>query len=310
MTVTGRLNVALLVIGGFVAIISAGCAPQDTQQVQADQFALRGMVANNQQRIDSLQEKIQRLDDRISELEHNGPATPGSSKQLDSIQQRLNKLESQANFAQPGAANASSATPPSPAAPGEAPAPGAEGTPTADGSPTAAGTPTAAGSPGAGSAAVPGDTSNSASAASAGTPSWQAMMDQELSASHDDQGGKLYQTGLVHLKAGRYPQALSQFEALQRHYPKSNLSEPAEFFAANALYEMGKYDQAILQFNDQTMRFPKGRFASAALLREAQAFMKINDRIDARLTLQKLLSDLPDSPEAPMAKSMMQTLAS
>jgi TolA-binding protein len=136
------------------------------------------------------------------------------------------------------------------------------------------------------------------------------MMDQELSATHDDPGEQLYRQGLVDLKANQYPQALSHFQTLQRKYPKSSLSEPAEFFAANALDEMGKYDQAILQYNDQTMRFPKGRFASAALLREAQAFMKINDRIDARLTLQKLLSDLPESPEAPMAKSMMQTLAS
>lgn len=136
------------------------------------------------------------------------------------------------------------------------------------------------------------------------------MMDQELATSHVDPGERLYRQGLLELKANRYPAALSQFQTLQRRYPKSSLSEPAEYFAANALYEMGKYDQAILQFNDQTMRFPKGRFASAALLREAQAFMKINDRIDARLTLQKLLSDLPDSPEAPMAKSMMQTLAS
>jgi tol-pal system protein YbgF len=136
------------------------------------------------------------------------------------------------------------------------------------------------------------------------------MMDQELTAAHDDPGEKLYRAGLVQLKANNYSQALNQFQTLQRRYPKSSLSEPAEFFAANALYEMGKYDQAILQFNDQTMRFPKGHFASAALLREAQAFMKINDRIDARLTLQKLLNDLPDSPEAPMAKSMMQTLAS
>jgi tol-pal system protein YbgF len=136
------------------------------------------------------------------------------------------------------------------------------------------------------------------------------MLDQELAASHDESGGKLYHAGLVQLKANNYSLALAQFETLQRRYPKSSLSEPAEFFAGNALYEMGKYDQAILQFNDQTMRFPKGRTASAALLREAQAFMKINDRIDARLTLQKLLTDLPDSPEAPMAKSMMQTLAS
>ncbi len=136
------------------------------------------------------------------------------------------------------------------------------------------------------------------------------MMDQELTASHDDPGEKLYRAGLVELKASKYSQALGQFQTLQHRYPQSSLSEPAEFFAANALYEMGNYDQAILQFNDQTMRFPKGHFTSAALLREARAFMKINDRIDARLTLQKLLSDLPDSPEAPMAKSMMQTLAS
>jgi TolA-binding protein len=135
------------------------------------------------------------------------------------------------------------------------------------------------------------------------------MMDQELTASYDDPAAKLYHTALVNLKAGNDAVALGQLQNLQRHYPKSDLSEPAEFFSANALYDIGKYDQAILQFNDLTMRFPKGKFASAALLREALAFMKINDRIDARLTLQKLLSDHPDSPEAPQAKSMMQTLA-
>jgi TolA-binding protein len=72
---------------------------------------------------------------------------------------------------------------------------------------------------------------------------------------------------------------------------------------------MGKYEQAILQFNDVTMRFPSGKFASASMLREAQAFQKINDQIDARLTLQKLVNDHPDSPEAAAAKSMMQGMA-
>jgi tol-pal system protein YbgF len=112
------------------------------------------------------------------------------------------------------------------------------------------------------------------------------------------------------MKAGRYAQAVAKFQDLQRRYPKSELSEAAEYFSANGLYESGKYDQSILQFNDLTMRFPRGRFATAALLREAQAFIKINDRIDARLTLQKLLNDHPEAPEAPSAKSMMQTLTS
>ena len=88
------------------------------------------------------------------------------------------------------------------------------------------------------------------------------------------------------------------------------LSEPAEYFSANALYESGKYDQAILQFNDLAMRFPKGRFTCAALLREGQAFVQINDRLDARLTLQKLVSDHNDCPEASEASAMMKTRAS
>ena len=319
----GRLLV--LTVSGLAAIILIGCAPNaDDQQIQADQFALRGMVANNQQQIDSLQTNIQRLEDRVSELEHNGTASGGGGNRLASIEQRLDKLESQVNSAPAGAAGAqpaAGATPEGPAAPEAAPgtsgSEGGEETPAAVPTPTSPNPGAAAAPPNAGpaapanaEAAAPSNAGAAAPAAATSAPSWRAMLDQELATTHDDPGEKLYRAGLVELKGNNYSQALNQLQTLQHRYPKSSLSEPAEFFAANALYEMGNYDQAILQFNDQTMRFPKSRFASAALLREAQAFMKINDRIDARLTLQKLLSDLPDSAEAPMAKSMMQTLAS
>jgi tol-pal system protein YbgF len=144
-----------------------------------------------------------------------------------------------------------------------------------------------------------------------GSPSWRAMVNAELASaqSSSDPAAKVYRAGLIAMKAGKYPNAIGVFQGLQRRYPKSPLSEPAEYFSANALYELGKYDQSILQFNDLVMRFPRGRFASASLLSEAQAFMKMGDRIDARLTLQKLLSDHPDAPEATSARAMMNSLA-
>src|SRR5262249_40118170 len=135
------------------------------------------------------------------------------------------------------------------------------------------------------------------------------LLDQELAANHSDPGAKLYRSGLTDLKAGEYAQGVAKMQDLQRKYPKSDLSEPAEFFAGNGLFELGKFDQAILQFNDLTMRFPNGHYSTASLLREAQAFVKINDPIDARLTLQKLIAEHPDAPEAPMARSMMESLA-
>ena len=56
-----------LALGAAGVLILAGCAPQaDTGQIQSDQFALRGMVASDQQQIDALQEKISRLNDRVA----------------------------------------------------------------------------------------------------------------------------------------------------------------------------------------------------------------------------------------------------
>ncbi|MDO8433689.1 MAG: outer membrane protein assembly factor BamD [Candidatus Binatus sp.] len=141
---------------------------------------------------------------------------------------------------------------------------------------------------------------------------WQQELDQEIdqAKASSEPGVKLYRSGLDAMKAGKYPLAVTIFTKLQHSFPKSALSEPAEYFAANALYETGKYDQAILQFNDLVMRYPKGRFASAALLREAEAFLKLNDRIDARLTLQKLVADHAGTPQATGANTMMKDLAS
>ena len=122
-------------------------------------------------------------------------------------------------------------------------------------------------------------------------------------------------TNLVDMKAGKYPNAIAKFQAFQRGHPKSPLAEPAEYFSANALFELGardpsNYNQSILQFNDLAMRYPKGRFAANAQLREAQAFLRTNDSLDARLTLQKLVRDHPGTAEAAAADAMMKNMAS
>ena len=316
----GPPGVALAAIVATFAL--AGCAAGgDMQQLQQNDFALRGMVANDHQQIDALHEQIARLSDRVTELEHGSGGDDsgggGGTNKLADLEARLKKLE-QAS-AQPGIT------------PGLPPAPGAMASPVPGAAPPTGVPPEAGAAPG--SAATPSDSdtgddsgsdegaagSETASSATPGAaipppapvaPNWRDSLGQELATAHSDAGAKLYHAGLVALQANKYPQGLAKLQDLQRRYPKSTLSEPAEYFSANALFEMGKYDQSILQFNDVNMRFPNGRFASASLLREAQAFIKINDPIDARLTLQKLINDHPDAPEAPSARAMMQSLAS
>jgi TolA-binding protein len=269
-----------------LAFALMGCTQQsDLQQLNQNEFTLRGMIASDRQQIDALQQQIKRQNDEITELKH-GAAGGGDASSLND---KVAKLETEVAALQAGMAATPGVTlPPS----------DTTGTTTAGIAPGS----TVAPGPAAAAPAVPAET----------PPSWPGELDQEITdaKSSSEPGIKMYRQGLDAMKAGKYPLAVTYFTKLQHSYPKSPLSEPAEYFAANALYELGEFDKAILQFNDLVMRFPKGKYASAALLREAQAFLKLNDRIDARLTLQKLVADRGGTPEATAANSMMKDLAS
>jgi tol-pal system protein YbgF len=210
-------------------------------------------------------------------------------------------------------------------APGEEAAPGAssEGTPpegeggAAEGG-SAEGAAAPAGNPAAGNAPPGEEVASAPSAAvpenapAASGPRWPQDLEQELNSPATAKGGagKLFRSGLEAMKQRDYSDAVARFGTVQKKYPHSDLTEPAAYFSANALNEMGKYDQAILQYNDLVMRYPKGKYSSEALLREGQAFMQINDKIDARLTLQKLVSDHAGTPQAAEAGAMLKTLES
>jgi tol-pal system protein YbgF len=266
------------------AFALAGCTPQgDLQQLNQNQFTLRGMIASDRQQIEALKAQVARQNDQIEELKHN---SEGGGP--DPLNDKVAKLETEVSALQAGMA----------ATPGLVVPPAGDST----GSTGSTVPSTGPAGPGPAAPVTPVETA----------PTWPAELDQEIAGANgsSEPGIKIYRQGLDAMKAGKYPLAVANFTKLQHSYPKSALSEPAEYFAANALYESGEFDKAILQFNDLVMRFPKGKYAGAALLREAEAFLKLNDRIDARLTLQKLIADHGGTPEATAANGMMKDLAS
>lgn len=273
-------------------VFAAGCsADQDIQQLNQNEFALRGMIASDRQQIDALNNQVRRLQDEIAQLKHGGEAAEAQGGALPKdANDRLARLESEVGALQaalpsiPPAPAVGSETPPAgvPGAPASAPPPGAP--------PATAAAPAAPVEP---------------------SPTWPQELDQELAATQSSRepGAKLYREGLNAMKSGHYPAAIEKLARVQRNYPKSPLSEPAEYFAANGLYESGKFDQSIIQFNDVVMRFPRGKYTCQSLLREGQAFTKLNDKIDARLTLQKLSSSDQCTSQQQVANNLLKSLA-
>ena len=305
------MRISSIVIGaGMIAAFGllAGCADEsgNINQLNQNEFALRGMIATDRQQMDALRAELKRTQDQVAELQHAGAATSGGNAPAD-VNDRLSKLESEVNAMQ--VAMPASASPP--AVPG---APGAE-VPTVAGAPalpppgappsgaSIAGLPAAPAAP-----AAPGATTAGAEPA----PTWPQDLDKEIAAAQNssDPGIKVYRKGLDAMKTGNYPSAIINFAKVQHSYPKSPLSEPAQYFTANAFYENGKYEQAVLQFNDLTMRFPSSRYLCESLLREGQSFVRLNDRIDARLTLQKLAGNSNCATESATANNMLKDLGS
>lgn len=316
---------------GMLALV-AGCAPtSDVQQVANEQFEVRSMVASNQQAIQGLDNRLRRVEDQIQRMEHGGTPSSGKlQKQVNHLQNELADLQTRLHLPPTATANnsgtpAPGSVPPGPMPPGYtppgslppgSPAPGstppevssAENGETPPNQGNTAGEGTETPTPGQKLAAVPPSETSMPAATSPNR--WRRELDHQLAVAGNSGGSaeRIYRSGLESMKKGKYADAIEHFSTLSRKYPHSSLNEPAEYFAANAYYQQGKFERAILQFNDVSMRFPKGRFASQALLREAQAFLKINDKIDARLTLQKLVNEYAGTPEAQAANALMQNV--
>ncbi|HVN30286.1 MAG TPA: outer membrane protein assembly factor BamD [Candidatus Binataceae bacterium] len=298
------MRISSILIGACAMVAAAflgGCADEsgNINQLNQNEFALRGMIASDRQEMDSLRAELKRTQDQVAELQHANAGGEAGNASAD-VSARVSRLESEMNAVQaamPATASAApgAETPPVPGVPPVASAPGAPPPPS--------------------TASVAGGPPGASAASAAGTepaPTWPQDLDKEIAASQDskDPGAKVYRKGLDAMKTGNYPAAIIQFAKVQHNFPKSPLSEPAQYFTANAFYENSKYEQAVLQFNDLTMRFPSSRYLCESLLREGQSFVRLNDRIDARLTLQKLAGNSNCATESVAANNMLKDLGS
>ncbi len=116
-----------------------------------------------------------------------------------------------------------------------------------------------------------------------------------------------YHAGLQALHEQHYDEVIRIFRDFQRQYPTSEMADDAQYWIGESYFLQGDYNRAILEFND-VLKYRRGDRVPGALLRQAQAFLEIGDKTDARLILQKLQNDYPDSDPAREAAALLPGL--
>lgn len=119
-----------------------------------------------------------------------------------------------------------------------------------------------------------------------------------------------YREGFDLMRRGDYQTAIQKFREFLRKSPKADLADNAQYWIGEAYYAARDYNRAILEFNEVLLRYPKGDKVPAALLRQAFAFADLGDKVDARLVLQKLVSEHGNTPEAEQGRQKLAELSS
>ncbi len=259
-----------------LAAVASGCATRaDLVKVQKDQREVRALLADTQVAVDSLRRKVEQIRSQIDESNRaGGRGARGGSRPTEELEKRLAELE--ARLAAQGQTIPPVGVMPGTPAVGETPPVGASQAPTPE--PT-----------------KPLTVS-------------EAALAREDAALQGTKVDEEYRDGIRAVKAGQCDQAEPKFRAFIRKNPKSDLADNAQYWVGECYYRLKNYNKAIVELNDVLSKYPKGDKVPSALWTLAAAFEDSGDKLDARLVLQKLISDHPKSEEAEQGRQKLRSL--
>jgi len=259
-------------------LATAGCATRaDFLQLKQELRETRALVADQQVAIDGLRRRMEILRGDVSGGRGGGGAPSGT------VMQRVNSLDARVTALEDRRGGY------------VAPPPLSTAVPTPTETPLAAETPP-----------------TEEEAAAEATPRPVSGMDSALSREEaslpEGQVETEYRAALALVRDQRCNQAVPKLRDLIRRNPKNALADNAQYWIGSCYYSQRDYSRAIIELNDLVLKYPKGDRVPAALLLMADAFADSGDKIDARLVLQKLVSQHGSAPEAEQARRKLQTL--
>jgi tol-pal system protein YbgF len=118
----------------------------------------------------------------------------------------------------------------------------------------------------------------------------------------------LYKSALQTYERKEFAAAREQFKAFLTVYPKSELSDNAQFWIGECFYSEKDYEKAIIAYDDVIKKYPKGTKVPAAILKQALCWLELGDKTFARSLLTRVIKDYPSSDQANIAKEKLKVI--
>ena len=156
---------------------------------------------------------------------------------------------------------------------------------------------------------VPG--ASSAARTALPTPRPTPLLELDADGLHRESARDLpagYRRGLDALRAGAYEDAIRTLRDFVRAKHGSPFAIGAQYWIGEAYMQLGQFFQAILAFTDVQQRAPDGAYAGRAGLASGVAFLQLGNGSEARRAFEKVIADVPGTPEAAKARTRLADL--
>lgn len=128
--------------------------------------------------------------------------------------------------------------------------------------------------------------------------------DEAAPANKSPQG--VYDEAFMLLKGGQYDRAQEGFEMFLKWYPNDALASNAQYWIGEVHYVQKRYPEAMVAYNQVLVRWPNGNKVPDSLLKIGFSFYELGDLSNARLSLEKLIKEFPDSSAVNLAKQRLK----
>ncbi|MEI7672895.1 MAG: tol-pal system protein YbgF [Deltaproteobacteria bacterium] len=106
-------------------------------------------------------------------------------------------------------------------------------------------------------------------------------------------------------KEGKYEKSRESFENFLKQFPDTEFSDNAQFWVGECYYFEKKYEKAIVEYDKVIKNFPEGNKVPYALLKQGLSFLKLGDKVSAKLLLQRVAKDFPNTSQARIARAKL-----
>jgi len=115
-----------------------------------------------------------------------------------------------------------------------------------------------------------------------------------------------YYFGLAELRLGQYADARSAFQSVMDAHPSQDTYDKAALSLTEGYYMDGLYSDSLDIANKLYKKSPHSSFLSLIYFKIAGADLKLMRWEDAHEFLTKIINEFPQSPEAPVAKQLLE----